>query len=1179
MVYNSQELPDPSSEDYELACKVIPASETIARYYTTSRGIPSVNIIGLPQAPFHESVTESDYIHEYRDYIATPIWNYLSQPEHSHIKCIVLCYGVPSQINGLGHDGNTHADSVDSALTLLGNDGSLGTYWTDDSSHNPYQHQNSGFGAFKQSAANATSHGDATWKFNYLVCRLDSFDTPTTIVNGVAIPKYVKDMIDKSVRATRGGKFVLDYAAPPISGGIPGVADTDQIIDGSSIFLTGQQDVVGYYGEHMMQQGNANNYTTWGRPFNIWHDGGIAAYNTNDGQSFRTPLYAWWALNDSNEIEPGKLKILHMHSSDSRVNSDQYAGHQVVLCDSAGNTIKRATFDWGTCSIDLASIDWEHISWPVGHEYETYFELRFPINDPMFPDQYIRESRTPHTADTRIYNSCLSGISFDCARTDPDNNNSRLARVNASAYIAEGATGAISSVSEPGGSPDYYTEFSRYAAGYTWAESAYMGSYNLRHVDVVLGDPLMAPFAAHPSVNFASSTPSENANVKGLVPIDVDATPDGEGRIGEVQFWITDSAGSTRFLASDITPSFEYLLDTAQYSDGSYTIEAVVNQDNGKAGTTTISRHINISNVAPLSASISQPGEDDMVVICTTTLCANAEVNATRVQFWLFSDTTRTMVGEAVSPFQISIPAGLVPDGVYNLQAMAYDDTTCAIAYSTRRRIVFVNNAVLCSSIADAATLPDGAGIVLNKLPVIAGTTLTMGNAFYVEDINRIAGLRIETSQPIEQGCLVVVKGTLRKSTNLEPAVVADQVWDMGISPGLPTPLALTNRSLGGSGIPTHNGLGNTGLLVRTSGKVTYVGADYFYIDDGTAVQDGNILPGPYIVPLDGGPLADPIPYAPPTGVLINCTGLNKPGIGDYVSVTGISSIILQGNDLARYLRPRSQTDIIYANQYANCHKEVPYGPFLGTDSTVLPTGSSVRLVNVGVDQNDGTRFKAIQFRPSGIWSYITANTSLPSFVTVTITGITVAGNYGDEVIADCIYLGGRAHGAMSINTASLAERQLSSIYEYPIAPIPQTINDILTSYHFHALDNRPNSIGCALSQPDGTVVDLIGEQIATSWHDGQALGLKEFYEPEHPDSRLVLYLPQGLTELTAYKQIDIVGGTLATLSNGQRAILYPQAVYLWTDMKDMPVLLMPKTYDESGQPEQWQWRKLVYSH
>jgi hypothetical protein len=87
-------------------------------------------------------------------------------------------------------------------------------------------------------------------------------------------------------------------------------------------------------------------------------------------------------------------------------------------------------------------------------------------------------------------------------------------------------------------------------------------------------------------------------------------------------------------------------------------------------------------------------------------------------------------------------------------------------------------------------------------------------------------------------------------------------------------------------------GVNNIGLLVRTSGKVKQTGTDWFYLDDGSGLDDGTDYTGIYVY----------------VG-----TSIVRPKSGKNVIVTGISSCdILTGSPVARkVLRPRRQSDIV----------------------------------------------------------------------------------------------------------------------------------------------------------------------------------------------------------------------------------------------------------------------------
>ncbi|NLN78572.1 MAG: hypothetical protein GX141_06615 [Armatimonadetes bacterium] len=110
VVYNANEDTPLEQPDFNVASRIT------AQYYAEQRSIPPENVVGLLQTPYTEAITDVWY----RARIASPLWaNYLSKLEYSHIKCIVLCYGIPSRII---YQPN-YDMSVDSALTLLGNPG------------------------------------------------------------------------------------------------------------------------------------------------------------------------------------------------------------------------------------------------------------------------------------------------------------------------------------------------------------------------------------------------------------------------------------------------------------------------------------------------------------------------------------------------------------------------------------------------------------------------------------------------------------------------------------------------------------------------------------------------------------------------------------------------------------------------------------------------------------------------------------------------------------------------------------------------------------------------------------------------------------------------------------------------------------------------------------------------
>ncbi|NIN13266.1 MAG: hypothetical protein GTO05_14025, partial [Gemmatimonadales bacterium] len=84
-------------------------------------------------------------------------------------------------------------------------------------------------------------------------------------------------------------------------------------------------------------------------------------------------------------------------------------------------------------------------------------------------------------------------------------------------------------------------------------------------------------------------------------------------------------------------------------------------------------------------------------------------------------------------------------------------------------------------------------------------------------------------------------------------------------------------------------GLNNIGLLIRTWGTVTYADTDYFYLDDGSLLDDGSGH----------------------VGVKVLAPGLTIPAEGTHVEVTGISSCLKVGDDLHRLIRVCDQADVV----------------------------------------------------------------------------------------------------------------------------------------------------------------------------------------------------------------------------------------------------------------------------
>jgi uncharacterized protein YdeI (BOF family) len=227
-----------------------------------------------------------------------------------------------------------------------------------------------------------------------------------------------------------------------------------------------------------------------------------------------------------------------------------------------------------------------------------------------------------------------------------------------------------------------------------------------------------------------------------------------------------------------------------------------------------------------------------------------------------------------------TIPAGVatsVATGLGNAASTSTDNTVTYVAGGV--------------SVADAKQLPNNAYVGL----VIKIVTAVFSDHFYVQDSTGM-GIKVKpASMPgtIAIGKKVDIAGLLKTDANDERYI--DGIASVQTGSGTSKPYGMCNRSLGGGnwlynagtgagqkGVTGGSGANNIGLLATTTGRVLSAGPGYFIIDDGSGVQVKCVVPA----------------------------GVTSPGVGTYVSVTGISSMEKTSGVNNRVLKVRVQADI-----------------------------------------------------------------------------------------------------------------------------------------------------------------------------------------------------------------------------------------------------------------------------
>ncbi|MCX8053622.1 MAG: hypothetical protein N3B12_07415, partial [Armatimonadetes bacterium] len=214
----------------------------------------------------------------------------------------------------------------------------------------------------------------------------------------------------------------------------------------------------------------------------------------------------------------------------------------------------------------------------------------------------------------------------------------------------------------------------------------------------------------------------------------------------------------------------------------------------------------------------------------------------------------------------------------------------------------------------DAKLLPDGAPIATRRAIV----SRAFGSSFfYIESEDGLGGIRVAMpGHGVESGMRADVSGILRTSSDGERFIEAAYVARTG--QGTVAPIGMGVAAIGGASLlynpetgagqqgvkawrkirlpngewqwESFNlpGVNNVGLLVKTWGRVSWVGTGEFYVDDGCGLRDMTDHPG----------------------IRVLAPGVPPPPEGAFVELVGIVSCYKLDGSVCRMILVASESDL-----------------------------------------------------------------------------------------------------------------------------------------------------------------------------------------------------------------------------------------------------------------------------
>jgi uncharacterized protein (TIGR03790 family) len=244
-------------------------SRSIGDYYTRKRAIPRANICRIEASP-EELISRPDYERT----VALPIRTCLEKNGLvESVLYIVTTLEVPLKIEGTTNSLAASESSVDSELTLL---------YSDIKQNKPHRLEGSIPNPFYRKMNVPFTHPEFPI---YLVTRLAAYDFPG-----------VRDMIDRSLRATNKGKFVIDMKTPLEVEGDDWLRTAairlpaDRVVaDQTFGVLYEQTDVIGYAGWGSNDKNRHRRFLGF-----HWLPGAIVTeYVSSNGRTFKKPPDDW----------------------------------------------------------------------------------------------------------------------------------------------------------------------------------------------------------------------------------------------------------------------------------------------------------------------------------------------------------------------------------------------------------------------------------------------------------------------------------------------------------------------------------------------------------------------------------------------------------------------------------------------------------------------------------------------------------------------------------------------------------------------------------------------------------------------------------------------------------------------------------------------------------------------